>query len=172
MTTWRLPFFKDLFIFHTSPVPYIFWGDLKFFKKMKTANPPEKSVKRDANFSQFFFNFKKWSFPWFHFKVKSTAVWIVHLPLEIHFLLFMVRVKMADSGQRYANRWNGEGVVKMKTPFTEKPASRQDFLSRTHIGYSSASFVKCWRLSWSALMFRPESHLPGRYQRLCRHRRR
>ena len=122
---------------------------------MKTANPPEKSVKRDANFSQFFFNFKKWSFLWFHFKVKSMAVWIVHLPLEIHFLLFMVRVKMADSGQRYANRWNGEGVVKMKTPFTEKPASRQDFLSRTHIGYTSASFVKCWRLSWSALMFRP-----------------
>ena len=120
--------FSKIYSFSIRHLFHTFFGDLKFFKKMKTANPPEKSVKRDANFSQFFFNFKKWSFPWFHFKVKSTAVWIVHLPLEIHFLLFMVRVKMADSGQRYANRWNGEGVVKMKTPFTGKPASRQDFL--------------------------------------------
>ena len=171
MTTWRLPFFKDLFIFHTSPVPYIF-GGFKIFLKNENRKSTRKISETGRKFQSIFFNLKKWSFPWFHFKVKSMAVWIVHLPLEIHFLLFMVRVKMADSGQRYANRWNGEGVVKMKTPFTEKPASRQDFLSRTHIGYTSASFVKCWRLSWSALMFRPESHLPGRYQRLCRHRRR
>ncbi len=159
---------------------------------MKTANPPKKSVERDANFSHFLLYNS--SFLRFHFKLKSMVMWIIHLPLEIHFLLFMAPVKMADSGQRYASRWNGDGVVKNENSVYWETGLTSRFSLRTHIRYSSARFVKWWifqrnlnlkidvirTVRWpddavgvvSVPMFRPETHLPGWYQRLCRHHRR